>query len=225
MRRAFPCLLLAPLALASLSAVPAPAETLKRVYDGATAADGYDKYLVLETGVTYTGGLWIGRTYNPMTVAFEGAGLDVRIVGHGAILDLEGGEICLAYCANRLDLDDCVILNGDVRFRGYDDGTSHFVPAGSVRHVTFYGPHDYGVRLFRCGTGIEIERNLAVSAVDTGPDFMYFTGYANDWLPTGTNFTFSLTDEINAFDNWSYHGDPVANEDPLRHFSILCDYG
>lgn len=215
--------LLLGLALAFCSS--AHAATLKQAYDLAPPAGGYDKYLILETGVTYTGGLWIGATFNPVTAAFEGDGLDVRIVGHGAILDLQGGEICIAYCTNRLDIDDCIVINGDIRFRGYQSDPTYLLPTGSVIHVTFYGPHDYGVRLHGCGPGIVIHRNLAVAAVDTGSDFMYLTGYASDWLPTGANFSVSMQNAFTLTENWSFHADPTANGDLLRHFSVLCDYG
>lgn len=205
---------------------PALGTTLKEMYDRATPAQGYDKYIVLQTGVTYSGGLWLGGTYNPLTATFEpGKDENVRIVGNGAVLDLQGGEICIAYCTNQLDIEDCVILNGDVRYRGFDGGELYLVPTGSVRYVTFYRPHDYGVRLFGCGAGVLLERNLVVDAVDTGADFMFFTGVSSDWLPTGGSFGLSLQAGFNIYENWSYHADPAANADPVRHFTLLCDYG
>jgi len=208
-----------------LFAQAAIAVSLKEAYEAAPAASGYDKYIVLETGVTYAGGLWIGATFDRISAEFVGEGADVRIVGNGAIIDLQGEEICFAYCANRLDIDNCVILHGDIRFRGYDDGIVSLVPTGSVRYVTFYEPHDYAVRMFHCGSDILVQRNLVVDTVDTGPDFMYLTGYANDWLPTGASFGLSLVAGFDVQANWSYHSDPVVNADPLRHFTILCDYG
>ena len=79
---------------------------------------GRDVFVVeLEAGVTYTGGLYIGKVFNRINALFEGVGHDVRIVGNGAILDLEGGEICISYCGNTLDIDDCVIVNGNIRYR------------------------------------------------------------------------------------------------------------
>ncbi|MDY7108454.1 MAG: hypothetical protein SYC29_07430 [Planctomycetota bacterium] len=201
------------------------AVTLEEMYDRAGPAEGYDKYIVLETGVTYTGGLWIGGSFNRITAEFEPGGADVRIVGNGAILDLDGRELCLAYCNNRLDIDDCIVINGDVKFRGYRDSEHQLVPRGSVRYVTFYQPHDYGVRLFGCGGGVLIERNIIVDAIDTGPDFMYLTGIPSVWLPTGASFSVSLQQPFELYDNWSYHGDEDANADPLRHFCVLCDYG
>lgn len=199
--------------------------SLKEAYDLASSGSGYDKYLVLETGVTYAGGLWIGGTFDRISAQFIGQGLDIRIVGNGAILDLQGQEICMAYCNNRLDIDDCVVLNGNIRFRGYDDGALTLLPQGSVRHITFHKPHDYGVRLFGCGSNIQVNRNIIVDALDTGADFMYLSGYASDWLPTGASCALSLTAGFDVVENWSYHSDPAANAEPLRHFTMLCDYG
>lgn len=221
------CVLL--LAVGLLAGGPAAATPLKAMYDQAGPAGGYERYIVLQAGVTYTGGLWLGATYNPITGLFEGGDETVRIVGSGAILDLRGAEICIAYCNGRLDLDDCVILNGNVRFRGYDGGGQYLMPRGSVRYVTFYKPLDYGVRLFHCGADIVVERNLVVDVIDTGPDFQYLTGMPSDWLPTGTSFTLSLAfagmGVHEVYHNWTYHSDPAANADALRHFTILCDYG
>jgi hypothetical protein len=218
-------LLLLALCLALVTGRSASAAMLEEMYDRAGPGGGYDKYITLETGVTYSGGLWIGGTFNRVTAVFEPGGADVRIVGNGAILDLNGEEICLAYCNNRLDIDDCIIINGDIRFRGYQDGEHQLTPQGSVRYVTFYRSHDYGVRLFGCGSGILIERNIIVDTVDTGPDFMYLTGLPSVWLPTGASFSVSLQQTFELFENWSYHSDDEANADPVRHFCVLCDYG
>lgn len=216
------------LALAAPHVRPADLScSLKRMYDAAPSMCGYDKYVRLETGVTYTGGLFIGRTFNRITAVFEGnEARNVRIAGNGAILDLQGQEICIAYCNNRLDIENCVVINGAVRFRGYTSPTETERPTGSVRHVTFYAPHDYAVRTIGCGTNILIERNIAIDAVDTGSDFIYVTGYASEWLPTGTNFAFSQSAGMpGLYDNWSFHSDPAKNAAPLRHFGVICEYG
>ena len=205
---------------------PAPATTLQEAYDAAGPGAGYDKYVVLNTGATYTGGLWIGGSFNRITAEFEPGGEDVRIVGNGAILDLQGGEICIAYCNDRLDLDDCVIRQGNVRFRGYHDAHTTLNPQGSVRYVTFYGPDDYAVRLYNTGDGVLLERNLVVDVVDTGPDFVYLAGVPLDWLPTGTAFSLDAnTAGRDVFHNWTYFTDPAANADTLRHYHQLCEYG
>jgi hypothetical protein len=215
--------------LAALLMCPSLASaTLKEMYDAAPSGQGFDKLVQLQTGVVYTGGLYIGKTFNRINAAFEGdEGRDVRIEGNGAVLDLQGGEICISYCSNRLEIDDCVIINGSVRFRGIEDGLFVAKPRGSVTHVTFFEPHDYGVRVFFCGNGITIERNIVVDAVDTGDDFLYLSGYASTYLPTGHSVAFSSMGYGTPLvvDNWSYHSDPEANANPMRHFSLLCEYG
>lgn len=218
----------------TLTIVAAPASiagpTLREAFELAQPAYGYDKYIELETGQTYTGGLLIGPIFSPLTWILEGeAGQDVFIAGNGAILDLQGEQICLSYCDNELVIEDCVILGGNVRYRGMNTDLYHVIPTGSVRHVTFYGPHDYGIRLQGAGDGITIERNIVVDAIDTGYDYLYTNGYASDWLPTGTNISFSVqmgfygTPEIRQ--NWTFHTDPVRNSVPLAHYSLLCEYG
>lgn len=204
----------------------ARAETLQAAYEAAGPAQGYDRWVELVPGARYTGGLWIGGTFDRMAGAFVGRGENVRIVGNGAVLDLEGGSITIAYCANRLDLDDCVVLHGDVVFRGYVDAVVDARPTGSVRYVTFFEPHDYAVRLLMSGQDVLLERNLVVDALDTGPDFSFLSGDPKRFLDTGVSFAHSLQDGHHAFfDNWSFHSDPLANADMRRHFCGLCDYG
>jgi len=209
------------------------ATTLKEMFESAPAAYGYDRYIQLETGVTYTGGLLIGRSYNP--ISFEPnlseVGVDVCIIGNGAILDLQGQQISISFCSNRLDIEDCIVINGNIRYRGEvqlipgEDTT----PVGSVNQVTFYQPHDYGVRLQGAGDGVEIRRNLVVDAVDTGWDFMVYNGVSSELLPTGTSISGSV--QVGDFgypvlrENWSWFSDPVENAISLRHFSFLCEYG
>ncbi len=97
----------------------APAETLKAVFEAAGPRDGYDKYLELEMGKVYTGGLQIGPSLIPNTESMsDHPGSDVRIVGNGAILDLAGEQLCISYCLNRLDIDNCIVINGTLRYRG-----------------------------------------------------------------------------------------------------------
>jgi len=223
------CLVLILTGLAVLS-LPAGALTLKEAVDASGPGGGYDTYVVLETGVTYTGGLLIGPILSSVTYLLEGTeGQDVRIVGNGAILDLQGQQLCISYCSNRLDIDDCVVLNGNIRYRGMNNSSYQVMPTGSVRHVTFYGPHDYGVRIQGAGEGITVERNLSVNARDTGYDYIYTNGISTSWLPTGTNFSFSAQMGFYGVPvvqhNWSYHTDPEINAAPLSHFSLLCEYG
>lgn len=200
------------------------------MYDAAGPAGGYDKSIALETGEIYTGGLLIGPILSPITHDLEGEpGIDVRIDGNGAVIDLLGEQICISYCTNRLDIENCVILNGNIRYRGINTFDHVAIPVGTVRHVTFYAPHDYGIRLQGAGEGVLLERNLVVDAIDTGWDFIYTNGSSNDWLPTGTNISFSVQAGFYGSpvirENWTFHSDPARNATPLAHFSLLCEYG
>lgn len=204
--------------------------TLKEVYETALPQGEYDKYLELETGVTYTGGLLIGKILDPISYELEGEeGQDVRIVGNGAILDLQGEQICISYCDNKLDIDDCIIINGNIRYRGINAGYVIQIPTGFVKYITFYQPHDYGVRLQGSGDDILLERNIVVDAVDTGTDYIYTNGISSDWLPTGASFGISVQYGYygipDVIDNWSFHYDEEINADPLNHFVLLCEYG
>ena len=206
---------------------PSAAITLKEAYEAAPAANGYDRYLVLENGVTYTGGLLVGRVFSPVSNSFllDELGEDVGIVGNGAVLDLQGQQICMSYCDNRLDISDCVITGGTVRFRGDNDFGTDLVPQGSVTNVTFFEPHDYGVRLQGAGGDISITRCLFIDVVDTGLDFVPSTGIAGDLIPTGTAVSASVhTPDYGTpwvAENWTYFGDSEINADPLHHFHFL----
>jgi hypothetical protein len=205
----------------------ATAVTLKEAFEAAPSASGYDRYVELEAGATYTGGLLIGRIYSPVTNSFimEEEGQDVIIVGNGAILDLQGEQICMSYCSNRLDIEDCIIINGNVRFRGDNNDDLPLHPVGSVRFVTFHQPHDYGVRLQGAGAGILIERNIFVDVIDTGQDFIPSTGIPGTLIPTGTAVAASVQGGSYGYpdmrDNWTYFSNPADNDQPLHHFSFL----
>ena len=203
---------------------------LKEVYEIAPAQGEYDKYLVLETSVIYTGGLLIGKIYDPNIADLSGQdGLNVRIEGNGAILDLEGEQICISFCDNKLDIDNCVIINGNIRYRGINNALGEVMPNGYVQYCTFYQPHDYAIRLQGAGGNIILERNIFVDAVDTGDDFTHLNGSSMEWLPTGSNVAISIfygTYGIpTLLDNWSYHSEEEINLDGTKHFVELCEYG
>lgn len=213
------------LAISSLNA-----NTLRKAFEIAGSQAGYDKYLELETGVTYTGGLIIGKILDPELDELVGnEGLDTRIAGNGAILDLQGEEICISYCNNVLDIDNCIIINGNIRYRGLVDGDFTPIPEGFVEYCTFYQPHDYAIRLQGAGNNIRLERNIFIDALDTGFDFTYISGSSAEWLPTGSNVAISLfygTYGIpELLDNWSYHTKEDNNNDLKKHFVQLCEYG
>lgn len=215
------------LLLPILLAAPAHALSLRAAYEAAPAREGYDRYLVLEPGRVYTGGLLIGPTWDEDRNRFQDMerGLDVRIEGNGAVLDMQGERLCIAFCGNRLDMEDCVVVDGGVRFRGDVAPDRDRIPSGSVRHCTFYRPRDYAVRLQGVGEGVLLERNIVVDAVDSGPDGLIWTGILAENLPTGLAFGLSVQTgfygEPTVRDNWTWFSDPVVNAEPLHHFARL----
>ena len=214
----------------SANAAPAPV-TLQSAFEAAGPQGGYDRYLVLQTGQVYTGGLLIGPTWDDDRTMFidDELGLDVMIEGNGAILDLQGQQICISYCGNRLDLTDCIILNGGVRFRGELDQAVDRTPEGSVSYCTFYEPHDYAVRLEGAGAGVFCSRNIVVNTVDTGPDVQAWNGITSSNLPTGLAFGLSVQTATygtpNIQDNWTWFREASINAELLRHYCLLCEYG
>jgi len=197
--------------------------SLKEVYDAAAAQDGYDKYLDLETGVTYEGGLFIGNVFNRFTNQYEGdLGENVMIKGNGAILDLQGQQITISFTDKRLDIEECIIINGNIRFRGVNSEDYVLTPAGSVKQVTFYKPHDYAVRAQAAGEGIVLENNITVDVQATGDDYVAISGFPLEWLPTGISFALDLVEQIPEMDNnFSYFSNEVTNADSVWHFTML----
>ena len=218
-------IILAPLVLVAAAAVTRAA-TLQAMVEAAPAQGGYDHLVTLETGVTYHGGLLLGPTWDDDRQRFlDEPGADVKIVGNGAVLDLQGQEICVSFCAGRLDIEDCIIIDGGIRFRGDADPTTDRTPEGSVRHCTFWRPRDYAVRLQGAGEGVLLERNLVVDVVDTGFDYLVWSGVAGENLPTGLAFGLSVQagtyGEPTVRENWTWFSDPALNADPLHHFGFL----
>ncbi len=203
--------------------------SLKEVYDNAEGTALYDKVLILNTGQVYTGSLLIGGLYNHIPGTFtDTLGANVNIIGNGAILDLQGGFITIQYTDKRLDISDCVIINGGVKFRGSTEGTN-LIPQGSVSHVTFYHAEDYAVRIHSAGQGISITNNIFVDTYSTGDDFVNYTSESLEWLPTGHNLVSTIFIETygppTVSDNWSYFSDWRANEIAMNHYGLFCDYG
>lgn len=208
-----------------LLAVLLSGTSLKEVYDNAHGTALYDKVLVLNPGEIYTGSLLIGGIYNHLSGTFtDTLGANVSIVGNGAILDLQGGFITNQYTDKRLDITDCVIINGGVKFRGSTEGTN-LLPIGSVTFVTFYQAEDYAVRIHCAGQGISISNNIFVDTYSTGDDFVNYTSESLEWLPTGYNMVTTIFVETYGAplisDNWSYFSDWRLNDDPMRHYGLF----
>lgn len=201
--------------------------SLRAAVEAAPAAHGYDRYVELETGQVYGGGLVIGPTWDEDRTLFIDAeqGYDVKIVGNGAILDMQGQRLCISFCSNRLDVEDCIVVDGSVRFRGDNTPDVDRTPEGSVRYCTFYRARDYAVRLQGTGSGVECERNLIVDTQDTGQDVLIWTGMTGVNLPTGLAFGLSVQSGWFGYpsihDNWTWFRDSEANDVLLRHYCYL----
>jgi len=195
------------------------AVTLEEMYNTAESGNGYYKYIELEEGVTYTGGLEIE--------ALNGdPHQDIAIIGNGAIIDMDSSLILFSNIAGRLDIENCIIINGQIRYKSHDVYASpdSIKPTGSVKHVTFYHAKSYAVRLQGTGEGILLERNLAVSTISSGNENQSIN------MPTGMSYAFSIiesnfgTPEI--IDNWSFKS---SWESPLTgdagDYWKLCETG
>jgi len=203
---------------------------LKDVYDAAGSQNGFDKWLDLNCGETYTGGLLIGKVSAPYNSNLFGLnGKNVKINGNGAVLDLQGTEIAISFCQNRLEIENCIIINGGVRFRGdilsTPEGMVDLKPTGLIEHVTFFNAQNFAVRLSGAGEGITIKRNLLVNSIETGTDFSIYNGQSEPNLPTGINCAFSVNAGSFGYpvltENWSFHARDSYNSDPLYHFALL----
>lgn len=93
--------------------------TLEEIYNTSSPGLGYDKLLILEKGVVYTGGMYI---YNE----------NVGIRGNGAIIDLQGGYITVNG-VSKFEMDGCIITNGSyaLAIQGEADVL--------IKNSTFYG--------------------------------------------------------------------------------------
>lgn len=208
-----------------LLAVLLSGTSLKEVYDNSSGNALYDRELVLNTGEVYTGSLLIGGLFDHLTGSFtDTLGQNVNIIGNGAILDLQGGFLTIQYTDKRLDITDCVIINGGVKFRGSTAGTN-LIPTGSVSFVTFYQAEDYAVRIHSAGAGISITNNIFVDTYGTGDDFVNYTSQTLEWLPTGFNLISTIF--VTTYgapiisNNWSYFSDWRLNQEPLNHYGLF----
>jgi len=87
--------------LALALVVPAAlAQNLQQAYNAASAGEGYDKLLVLDPKVTYTGGCAV----------LQGKKSCIR--GEGALCNLDGGNIFVTQPGTVLDISGCCIYDG-----------------------------------------------------------------------------------------------------------------
>jgi len=137
------------LLLASLVPQAATCVTLQSAYTSAGPLNGYDKYVVLTAGATYTGGLTIP------------AGDTACIKGNGALIDLQNGMIHVGGSTTRLDIDHCVLMNGGNSLYGPGQSALNFVASrGSVTGNTIYD-NTVGVRVYLASPGaVSVKNNI-----------------------------------------------------------------
>ena len=111
--------------------------TLQSIFDAAEPANGYDKYLELEVGIIYTGGIGI----------YEG---DVFIDCNEAIIDLEDGNGIWIYADEQypssLEIQNCSIING--QYYGLSFGGTSI---GNIKNCNFLDT-SFGLKLFDYST-------------------------------------------------------------------------
>jgi len=106
--------------------------TLQSIFDAAGPGNGYDKYVVLEKNMIYTGEVGV----------YEG---DVFIEGNGAIVDLNEGLGIWVYAeaeypAN-LDIEFVTIING-----GYNALTFNGTSTGNISNCNFI-QNGFGIQI------------------------------------------------------------------------------
>ena len=109
------------------------ATTLQEIYENSGPANGYDKYMELDSNIVYRGGIGI----------FEG---DIYIDCNGAVIDLEDGNGIWIYADEQypssLEIKDCSIVNGLYYGVSYG-GTS----TGKITNCNFIDTN-FGVKMF-----------------------------------------------------------------------------
>jgi parallel beta-helix repeat protein len=119
------------------------AGTLQDAYDACGSGNGYDKYLVLTPGTTYTGGLSVD------------SGKDSCIKGRYAKVSLTGNQKIAAAGQNTvLDVDHLVVY-GDGNTTGLE---YTYYAEGLVDFCTVYG-HEYGIWVWS-NTDVTIKNSI-----------------------------------------------------------------
>jgi hypothetical protein len=155
------------LAAGVLLAAAARAESLQDFWDANKAPEGeYDFVVHLDSLAVYTGGLYINSDTN-------------CIKGHGAILDLQGATLRMSGTRTRMDIENCVILNGGIP--GNDNYPAVYYANTSmaemhVRHCTFYNC-SMGLRSgLILHTASTVESCIFMNCTDWGAMFYAYEG-------------------------------------------------
>jgi len=126
--------------------------TLQSVFDAAGPGSGYDKYVVLEQNMTYTGEVGI----------YEG---NIFIEGNGAIVDLNQGLGIWVYAEEEypanLDIEYVTIING-----GYNGLTFNGTSTGNISNCNFI-QNAYGIQIMD-STNISVKNSNFIGNSDYG---------------------------------------------------------
>ena len=178
--------------------------TLQSIFDSSGPGNGYDKYVILEQDMIYTGGVGI----------FEG---NVQIEGNGAIVDLEGGTGIWVYgdeiIPANLDIQYITLLNGE--WYGVFYGG---LATGNITNCNFIN-NGYGVQLYDFSE-IQIKNSnfvenlyYGVALVSTTPlcNVNYCNAWGNGEAPWGEN----CPGWGSIWTPWEPEGEGVIEQNPL----------
>jgi nitrous oxidase accessory protein NosD len=164
---------LAALALLAGSVQAARAVILQDAYDAAGPGEGFDKLLVLDPELTYTGALAVQR------------GIRSCIHGNGAVINLENKSIWVPGYGTFLDIDHCVLTDGYSGLYVSEDA------GATIRNNTIVA-NGYGVTSWLASTSVVIENNIIVGNAAYGvycrEYFEPFLQYNTVWGNTGGNY-------------------------------------
>ena len=144
--------------------------TLQSVYDAAGPGNGYDKYVVLDQNMIYTGEVGI----------YEG---DIFIEGNGAIVDLNGGLGIWVYADGgypaSLDMEYVTLINGF-----YNGLTFNGISTGNIENCNFI-QNAYGIQIMD-STNITVKncnfiRNSDYGIAVRGTLAFFEISYSNFW--------------------------------------------
>ena len=149
--------------------------SLYEVYEQAGPANGYDKYIVLDPDIVYTGGIGSGEE-------------SIYIEGNGAVIDLnEGTGIWIAGDANNnitgsLDIDHCSIMNGGsygINLSGYS--TNSITKCNLINvHWGIQVSDEIQVTIRNCNF-IDNSYGLAVIGQETDINLSYCNAWNNEY--------------------------------------------
>ena len=178
--------------------------TLQSVFDSSGPGNDYDKYVVLEQNMIYTGGVGI----------YEG---NVLIEGNGAVVDLEGGTGIWVYG------DDIIPANLDIQYITLMNGGWYGVfygglATGNITNCNFIN-NGYGVQLYDFAE-IQIKNSnfvdnlyYGVALVTTTPlcNVNYCNAWGNGEAPWGEN----CPGWGSIWTPWEPEGEGVIEQNPL----------